>query len=59
MTRGRVFMEDQFEVVCHYGGHFNNFHHNRYEGLDITWLCDPDYWCYYDIMGNLDVLGYK
>jgi len=52
-------MEDQFEVVCHYGGHFNNFHHNRYEGLDITWLCDPDYWCYYDIMGNLDVLGYK
>ena len=52
-------MEDKFEVVCHYGGHFDDFNHNGYYGLESTWLCDPDYWCYFEIIGNLDVLGYK
>jgi len=52
-------MEDKFEVVCHYGGAFDDFNHNGYYGPVSTRLCEPDYWSYFEIIGNLDVLGYK
>jgi hypothetical protein len=52
-------MEDKFEVVVHHQGYFKVLKHDEYEGDEITWLCDPDYWSYFEIMGNLEVLGYK
>lgn len=51
-------MESNFEVVVHHGGVFNEFLHTGYEGLEITWLCDPDRWSYVEVLGNLKVLGY-
>lgn len=52
-------MEDKFEVVVHHQGYFKVLKHDAYEGDEITWLSDPDYWSYFEIMGNLEVLGYK
>jgi hypothetical protein len=50
-------MEDKFVVVVHYmGGFFNQFTHNGYEGSETSWLCDPDVWSYFEILGNLEVM---
>jgi len=51
-------MEENFEVVVHHMGVFKEFLHTGYEGLEITWLCDPERWSYFEVLGNLEVMGY-
>lgn len=52
-------MEEKFEVVVHHNGEFDGFTHSSYYGLRDSWLCDPNVWSYFGVLGDLKEMGYN
>ena len=50
--------EDHFEVVVHHMGSFSEPNHLGYHGLEDTWICDPDVWSFFRVLGGLKEMGY-
>lgn len=46
-------------VDIHHGGYFIDQSKNVYEGEVSNWICDTDYWCFFDIEEYVGKLGYK
>jgi len=51
-------MDGKFEVVVHHRGDFSDFTHSSYHGMEDTWICDPDVWSYFEVLGDLKEMGY-
>ena len=46
-------------VDIHHGGYFMDQSNNVYQGEVSNWICDTDYWCFFDIEEYVGKLGYK
>jgi len=45
--------------LLHHGGHFIQNGSLIYsDGLTSTWVCDPDWWSFFEIIGKLKEMGY-
>ena len=51
-------MEGIFEVVVHHRGSFGQFHHLDCNGLKDIQYSDLDFWCYFQVLGELKDMGY-
>jgi len=53
-------MDDQkFEVVAHHMGAFSEPNHLGYYGMEAIWICHPDTWSYFEVLGGLNDMGYN
>jgi len=50
-------MEEFFSCVVHHMEYFKEFNHNGYVGDVETWDCDPEFWCYFEVLSKLKELG--
>jgi hypothetical protein len=51
--------DEKFEVVVHHMGAFSEPNHLGYYGMESTWICHPDTWSYFEVLGGLKDIGYN